>query len=136
VGLGSFPRGWLAETVAVDPECSCGLSGAPFDFHDPGCDRSRCPCVDEEALVVVEGAVESLVWLRGSGPGDADALLWALASLMAGAAARLPGAVAAARDQDYGWTQIVSRVAVTASRAGRRYWRYARWRGGPPGLGD
>lgn len=135
--MGSFPRGWLTDRiVAVDAECSYGLSGAPFDFHDPGCDRSRGPCVDEEALDVVEGAVESLVWLHGGGPGDADAVLWALASLVAAGAARLPGAVAAAADQDYRRSQIVWRVAVTASGAWRRYRRYAHWWGGPPGLGD
>jgi hypothetical protein len=131
-GLGScLPRGWLGdEAFPPDPACSCGLTGAAFEFHRPGCDRSLHPHIDEETLALVEEAVESLVCLRGSGPGDAGAALSALASLIAEAQARLPDAVADARERDYTWVEIATRLATTASTARRRYREYTRWRAG------
>lgn len=77
---------------------------------------------------MVEDAVECLVCLRGLGTGDAGAALSALASLIAEAQARLPDAVADARDGDYTWAEIATRLATTASTARRRYGHYARWR--------
>ncbi len=77
---------------------------------------------------MVEEAVESLVCLRGSGLGDAGAALAALASLVAEAQARLPDAVADARDQDFTWAEIATRLATTAGTVRRRYGAYARWR--------
>ncbi len=85
---------------------------------------------------MVEEAVESLVCLRGSGPGDAGAVLSCLASLIAEAQARLPDAVADARDRDYTWPEIATRLAATASTARRRYAAYAHWRAGLFGRGD
>lgn len=124
-----LPRGWLGdEAFPADPECSCGLTGAPFEFHRPGCDRTAHPYLGEETLALVEDAVASLVCLRGSGVGDAGAALSALASLIAEAQARLPDAVADARDGDYTWSEIATRLAVTAATARRRYGHYARWR--------
>ena len=131
------PREWLGgEVLSAEPECSCGLIGAPFDFHHPECDRSLHPGIDEEALDLVEEVVESLVCLGGSGLGDAGTVLWALASLIAGAVVRVPGALADARDQDYTWAEIATRLAVSASAARRRYGHYARWRAERAGLGD
>jgi hypothetical protein len=132
-----LPPGWLGdEAFPVDPECSCGLSVAPFEFHRPGCDRTGHPYIDGETLTLVEAAVESLVCLRGSGLGDAGAALSALASLIAEAQTRLPDAVADARDHDDTWAEIATRLAVTASTAQRRYGHYARWRAGRLGRGD
>jgi len=134
MGLWScLPRGWLGdEGFPVDLVCSCGLTGARWEFHRPGCDRSRHPCIDEETLALVEEAVACLVCVRGGGCGDAGAVLSALASLIAEAQSRLPDAVADAREQDYTWGEIAVRLATTACTAGRRYGAYARWRSGLP----
>ncbi|MHB1555177.1 MAG: hypothetical protein ACYCSX_17970 [Acidimicrobiales bacterium] len=77
---------------------------------------------------MVEHAVESLVWVRGTGVGDAGAALSALASLIAEAQSRLPDAVADAREQDYTWAEIAARLASAASTARRRYGHYSSWR--------
>lgn len=124
-----LPRGWLGdESFPADPDCSCGLTGAPFEFHGPGCDRTLHPYLDDDSLALVEEAVESLVCLRGSGVGDAGAALAAIASLIAEARTRLPDAVADAREQDYAWAEIASRLATTAGTVQRRYGDYVRWR--------
>lgn len=90
------------------------------------------PFVDEQTLVLVEEAVESVVCSRGSGPGDAGAVLSALASLIAEAQSRLPDAVADARERDYTWAEIALRLAVTAGTVGGRYRDYVRWRAALP----
>ncbi len=91
------------EPLPVDPPCSCGLTGSPFEYHRLDCDRSSHPYIDEEACALVEEAVASLVVMRGGERGDAGAVLAALASLIAEAQIRLPGIVADAREQDYTW---------------------------------
>jgi hypothetical protein len=126
-----LPGRWLGdEGFPADTSCSCGLTGAPFEFHGPDCDRSSRPYIDEETLALVEDAVESLVVLRGGGRGDAGGALSALASLIAEAQSRLPDAVADGRDQDYTWAEIAARLASTASTVSRRYGDYIRWRAG------
>lgn len=123
-----LPRRWLGdESFPVAPGCSCGLSGAPFEFHGPDCDRTLHPYLDHETLALVDDAVESLVCLRGSVPGDTGAALSCLASLIAEAQSRLPDAVADARDQDYTWAEVATRLAVTVSAVRRRYGDYVRW---------
>jgi hypothetical protein len=124
-----LPRGWLGdESFPADPECSCGLSVAAFEFHRPGCVRSLHPYIDEQSDALVEDAVACLVWLRGSERGDAGAALSALASLIAEAQGRLPDAVADARERGETWAEIAARLASTASTVGRRYRDYTRWR--------
>lgn len=124
------------ERFPVAPECSCGLTGAPFEFHGPDCDRASRPHVDEETLALVDHAVESLAFLRGSVSSDAGAALSCLASLIAEAQGRLPDAVAAARDQDYTWPEIAARLATTTCTARRRYSGYASWVASWPVKGD
>lgn len=136
-GPSCLPRGWIGdESFPVGAECSCGLTGAPFEFHRPGCDRALHPHIDDETLALVDDAVETLVRLRGSGPGDAGAVLAGLASLIAEAQARLPDAVADARDGDCTWDEIATGLATTASTARRRYGAYTRWRDGLALRGD
>jgi hypothetical protein len=55
-------------------------------------------------------------------------VLSCLASLIAEAQSRLPDAVADARDRDYTWAEIATRLAATTSAARRRYGDYSRWR--------
>lgn len=132
-----LPRGWLGdESFPADAECSCGLTGAPFEFHRGGCDRTAHPYIDDETLALVDQAVESLVVLRGSARGDAGAVLSCLASLIGEAQARLPDAVADARDSDFTWAEIATRLGTTASTIRRRYAAYARWRAGVLVEGD
>lgn len=122
-----FARGWLGdESFPVAPVCSCGLTGAPFEYHGPDCDRAVHPHIDAETLALVDDAVESLACLRGSVSSDAGAALSCLASLIAEAQSRLPDVVAAARDQDYTWPEIAARIGATASTARRRYGNPAR----------
>lgn len=73
--------------------------------------------------------------LRGAARGDTAAALSSLASLIAEAQARLPDAVADARDTAHTWVEIATRLATTASTARRRYGDYVRWRANlsPPG---
>ncbi len=124
-----LPRGWLGDEAFLPaPPCSCGLTGAPFEFHRPGCDRSTCPYLDEESLALVAEAAASLVGLRGSVTGDAGAVLAVLTSLIAEGQAQLPDAVADARDQGFTWSEIASRLAVGASTVRHRYGHYATWR--------
>jgi len=104
------------------------MTGAPLEFHRPGCDRARVPYVDHDTLALVDRAVESLVWSRGSGHGDAGAALSCLASIIAEAQSQLPDAVANAREHDYTWEEIAEHLASTAPTARRRYSAYARWR--------
>jgi hypothetical protein len=92
------------------------------------CDQALQPYLDEESLAVVGQAVASLACTRGSGPGDAGAVLSSLASLVAEAQSRLPDAVADARDQDYTWAEIAGRLASSAATVRRRYGDYACWR--------
>ena len=126
-----LPRGWLGDEASpVGLECTCELSAVPFEFHCPECDRSSHPFIDEATLTLVEQAVESLVLLRGAGVGDVGAALSALASLIVDAQTRLPDAVAAAREQNYTWAEIATRLASTASTARRRYGHYSVWRAG------
>jgi hypothetical protein len=132
-----LPRGWLGdEDFPVAPECSCGLTGAAFEFHRAGCDRARHPYLDEESLALVDEAVESLVCLRGSGRGDAGAVLSCLASLIAEAQGRLPDAVADARDRGYTWVEIAARLAAPPSTVRQRYRGYSTWRAGVAVAGD
>lgn len=136
-GPSCLPRGWLGdESFPAGPECSCGLTGAPLELHGPGCDRALRPHLDAETLALVEDAVETLVRLRGSAGDDAGAVLACLASLIAEAQARLPDTVADARDADYAWAEIGTRLATTGSTVRRRYGAYAWWRAGVTGQGD
>jgi hypothetical protein len=127
--LSCLPRTWLGtEHLPDDPACSCGLTGVPWELHRRGCDRSTRPYVDDDTLALVEGAVASLVVLRGSGSGDADAVLSCLASLIAEAHSRLPDAVADAREHGCSWDEVAGRLATTPSTARGRYAGYTRWR--------
>lgn len=127
-GLHCLPRGWLgSEHLPEDPRCSCGAGGVPYELHRCGCDRTRAPYLEHDTLELVERAVESLVWGRGSSPGDAGAALSCLASLIAEAQSQLPAVVAEARCEGYTWEEVAGRLATTARTARRRYGPYTRW---------
>ena len=132
-----LPRSWLGdESFPTAPPCSCGLTGAAFEYHGSDCDRAAHPHLDDETLALVEDAIGSLVCLRGSVRGDAGATLSCLASLIAEAQSRLPDTVADARDEAYTWAEIATRLATTASTVRRRYGGYTRWVAGLAVGGD
>lgn len=126
-----LPRGELGdEHFPLEPLCSCGRLVTPREAHRLTCDRSQQPYLDKESLRVAEDATALLACLRGGKPRDAGAWLSCLASLIAECRARLPDAVADAREQGFTWAEVASRLAGTAPTLRRRYGYYARWRAG------
>lgn len=135
-GLHCLPHSWLgSEHLPDDPRCSCGAGGLPRELHRCGCDRTRAPYLGHDTLELVERAVESLVWGRGSSPGDAGAALSCLASLIAEAQSQLPTMVAEARCHGYSWEEVAGRLATSARTARRRYEASTRWWASLPGTG-
>lgn len=111
--------------------------GRPWEFTDPRRDRAMIPYTDEHTALVIDEAVTSLVLMRAPmWLGDAGPTISVLVSLAGQAEDLVLEAVAAARDQDYTWDQIASRLATTATTARRRYAGYARWRASLPFDGD
>lgn len=101
--------------MAADPD-------DPWAFTDPRCDHPAIPFTDEHTMVLIDRTLESLVLLRSPMQlGDAGATISALVSLAAEIDNRLDSAVADARDQDYTWDAIASRLATTTVTARRRY---------------
>jgi hypothetical protein len=101
----------------------------PWAFTDPREDRAVTPHTGADTAALIDEAVESLVLLRSPMHlGDAASTISALVSLIAETESRLADAVADARDQDYSWDDIASRLATTAATAQRRYAAYARTR--------
>jgi hypothetical protein len=85
-------------------------------------DHYIAPATAEDTSVVLESAIESLGKLRGlEWVGDAGVTLHLLASLIAEARARVPRAVADARDQEYSWAQIGDLLGVTRASVWQRY---------------
>lgn len=101
----------------------------PWAFTDPRRDGSVVPHTDDDTTALIDEAVDSLVLMRSPMYlGDAAVTISALVSLIAEAESRLADAIADARDQDYSWDEIASRLATTATVARRRYSAYARTR--------
>ena len=98
----------------------------PWTFTDPRRDGTVIPHTDDDTAALIDQALESLVLLRSPMHlGDAAATVSALVSLIAEAEDRLANAVADARDQDYPWDAIATRLTTTASTAQHRYAGYA-----------
>jgi hypothetical protein len=104
---------------------------SPWVPADPRRDETTIPYTDDATMTLIEQAVETLVLLRAPmSLGDAAATISVLVSLITEADSQLPDAVTDARDQDYTWDQIASRLGTTATTARRRYALHARRR--PP----
>ena len=95
----------------------------PWAFTDPRRDGTIIPYTGADTAGLIDQAVETLVLLRSPMQlGDAAATISALVSLAAEISSRLPDAVADARDQDYPWDAIASRLtSTTTATAQRRY---------------
>jgi len=91
-------------------------------MREPRRDHYVEPTTGADTERIIGDAIESLGKLRGlQWVGDAGVTLHLLASLVAEADARLPHAVADARDQDYSWAQIADLLGVTRASAWQRY---------------
>lgn len=78
--------------------------------------------VDDDASQIIEDTIYQLsIYRSPMALGDGVLRVHALATLIAGAAALLPGAVADARDEGHTWTDIAHQLGVTADTARRRY---------------
>lgn len=87
------------------------------------------PRIGENSAVVLTEALDSLSLMRFPlSLGDATAELHCLASLLADAKARIPDAVADARDQDHSWEEIATCLGISPSVARRRFAAHARTR--------
>jgi hypothetical protein len=99
----------------------------PWTFTDPRRDGTAIPHTGDDTAALIDEAVESLVLLRSPMHlGDAAVTISALASLAAEIDSRLHDAVADARDQDYPWDAIATRLATSAATAERRYSTHGR----------
>jgi hypothetical protein len=78
-------------------------------------------CGSDSALIVRD-AIDDLAALRTPyWLGDSAVHLHALASLIAQAQQMIPGAIAAARDQELNWTQIGQLLNVSPRTAAHRF---------------
>jgi hypothetical protein len=94
----------------------------PWEFLDPRRDGATAPYTDEHSVRLLDQAVTSLVLLRSPmWLGDAGPAISVLVSFAAQAEDLLIDAVASARDQDYTWGEIASRLGCSAMTARRRY---------------
>ena len=91
-------------------------------MREPRRDHYLEPATDDDTRAVLDSAIEALGTLRRlEWVGDAGATLHLLASLLAEATARVPRAVADARDQEYSWAQVADLLGVTRTSAWQRY---------------
>jgi hypothetical protein len=89
-------------------------------------DYTRIPFGDEVSHAILDHALACLTLIRGGDPQDPGATIATLVSLIIDAQARLPDAVADARDHGYTWNRIAERLGGTIPAARRRYAGYAR----------
>ncbi len=91
-------------------------------MREPRRDHYLAPATGLDSGHALDEALEALAGLRGlERSGDVGVTLHVLASLVAEAQARLPRAVADARDEDYSWAQIADLLGVTRASAWQRY---------------
>lgn len=101
----------------------------PGPFTDPRRDGSSLPHTGADTAALIDAAVDALVFMRSPMHlGDGAVTASALVSLIAEAETQLADAVADARDQDYSWPEIGSRLGTTAAAARHRYGAHARAR--------
>ena len=87
------------------------------------------PRIADDSAAVLAEALDSLGLMRFPlSLGDATAELHCLASLLEEAEARIPDAVADARDQDHSWEEIATCLGISPSVARRRFAAHARTR--------
>lgn len=104
---------------------------SPWNMTDPRRPCPAAPYTDADSATLVEELVDTLTIFRCPMQlGDAGATISILASIEAEITSHLLDAVADARDQDYTWNDIATRLDTTASAARHRYAAYVRSRQG------
>jgi hypothetical protein len=95
---------------------------------DPTCwpDHTLIPFDDDANRAILDHALTCLILVRGGNLHDPGATISTLVTILADAQARLPDAVAKARDHGYTWSRIADRLGSTIPAARRRYADYAR----------
>ena len=91
-------------------------------------DHTLIPSTDAACRAILDHALTCLILVRGGDPRDPGAAISTLVTLIAGADALLPDAVADARHRGYTWNRIAERLGSTIPAARRRYADYARCR--------
>jgi len=96
-------------------------------LSSPRRDHYLEPSADDDTAAVLDDAVTLLGTLRlpTRWLGDAGVELHLLASLIAETERRLPGVVAAARDQELSWAEIGDLLGTTRAAAWQRFARRA-----------
>jgi hypothetical protein len=104
-------------------------------LHDDGLDdtswwpdHTLIPFDDDASRAILDHALTCLILVRGGDTHDPGAAISTLVTLVAGADALLPDAVADARCRGYTWNRIAERLGSTIPAARRRYADYARCR--------
>lgn len=95
-----------------------------WHYINPILDRTIEPYRDEETMDLADDLIDSLIICRSGSTTDAGAQLSIITSLIAELDARLPEIIFEARDQDYTWAEIASRLAMAESTIRRRYSDY------------
>jgi hypothetical protein len=92
-------------------------------------DRSQIPYNDAVTEILIDQAVETLMWIRCPlRVGHPAPTLSALVSLAGEIENRFHDTVADARDHGYSWDDIAQRMAISPHTAKRRYAAYTHWR--------
>jgi hypothetical protein len=103
-------------------------TGSGWEWLDDE-DRSQIPYNDEVTEILIDQAVETLVWIRCPlGVGHPAPTLSALVSLAGEIETRFDDTVADARHHGYSWHEIAQRMAISPGTAKRRYAAYTDWR--------
>ncbi len=91
-------------------------------------DHALIPFDGPASRAILDHALTCLILVRGGNLHDPGATISTLVSLLADAGARLPDAVADARDHSYTWNRIAERLGRTIPAARHRCADYARCR--------
>src|ERR1700737_1496274 len=94
----------------------------------PPVDRTTDPYRDDDTIPLVDEVIDSLIIMRSGSTGDGGAQLSVIASLRAELDSRIPEAIFEARNQDYTWRHIASRLAMIESTIRRHYADYVAYR--------
>jgi len=93
-----------------------------FRFRDPRRDDAMTPYIDDGTAALIDEAATNLILTRAPMLfGDAGPSISVLVSLVRQAQAMVFDAVGDARDQEYTWEQIASRLGTGSSAARHRY---------------
>jgi DNA-directed RNA polymerase specialized sigma24 family protein len=100
---------------------SAYVYGKPRRKREPRRSCYLAPATGEDTAVAFDAAIGSLYAAKGFVEGDVAGRLHLVASLLAEACSRLPGAVAEARAEGLSWAEVADLLGVTRASAWQRY---------------